>query len=82
MPKPYEAVRIGRLSRLVIFLIRSYKICLSPYLGANCRFTPSCSEYTIGAITEKGLVKGFLAGLARVFRCHPFHPGGYDPVGD
>ncbi|MDD5085448.1 MAG: membrane protein insertion efficiency factor YidD [Candidatus Omnitrophica bacterium] len=75
-------MRVGRLSRLAIFLIRSYKVCLSPYLGVGCRFAPSCSEYMIGAITKKGFARGFIAGLARLLRCHPFHPGGYDPVGD
>jgi len=61
-------------------LIRVYQITLSPLLGPSCRFYPSCSTYAYQAIMRHGPVKGlFLAGK-RILRCHPFHPGGVDPV--
>jgi len=63
-----------------IFLIRIYQQTLSPIIGKNCRFTPSCSEYTIEAIKEYGSFKGWILGIKRIFRCNPFCKGGYDPV--
>jgi putative membrane protein insertion efficiency factor len=65
---------------LVISLLRAYRYALSPFLGYNCRFHPSCSEYALQAIQHHGLWRGgWLAGR-RLLRCHPWHPGGYDPV--
>ncbi len=67
---------------LLIGAIRVYQVTLSPLLsafGAACRFEPSCSRYMIGALRRYGLARGTLKGLARVGRCHPWHPGGYDP---
>ena len=64
---------------LLICLIRVYQATLSPLLGNVCRFEPSCSRYMIGALREYGLFKGLAKGIARVLRCHPWHPGGYDP---
>ena len=61
-------------------MIRTYQLVLSPILGPACRFSPSCSEYAYQAITRYGPVKGSVLTLKRLFRCHPFHPGGYDPV--
>ena len=63
-----------------VALIRVYQSALSPLLGVRCRFHPSCSEYFCGCLRKYGPVKGMGKGLARIARCHPFHPGGYDPV--
>jgi uncharacterized protein len=65
--------------RIVIGLVRLYQWTLSPWLGKNCRFYPSCSAYMIQAIEKYGVVRGVWKGIARIGRCHPFHPGGYDP---
>lgn len=68
------------LSELVIKLIHLYQCSLSLLIGNRCRFYPSCSHYTQDAIRAHGLVKGCGYGLRRIGRCHPWHPGGYDPV--
>jgi hypothetical protein len=60
--------------------IRLYQLILSPFLGGQCRFYPSCSEYTREAIDRHGLLKGISLGCRRLLRCHPFHPGGVDHV--
>jgi uncharacterized protein len=65
---------------LSITLIRAYQIFISPFLPGSCRFYPTCSEYTLTAIRQHGAVKGVFLGIRRLMRCHPFHPGGYDPV--
>ena len=65
---------------LSVALIRAYQIFVSPFLPRCCRFTPTCSEYTLAAIRLHGPLRGGLLGLRRLLRCHPFHPGGYDPV--
>jgi uncharacterized protein len=73
----------GRLAiGLLILAIRVYQITLSPLLslgGPVCRFEPSCSRYMIEALRKYGLVRGVGRGMRRVLRCHPWHPGGYDP---
>lgn len=61
-------------------LIRSYQYFISPLLGPACRFYPSCSAYTYDAIMLHGVFKGIYLGFRRILRCHPLHPGGYDPV--
>ncbi|HET6566294.1 MAG TPA: membrane protein insertion efficiency factor YidD [Xanthomonadales bacterium] len=61
-------------------LIRIYQLLLSPWLGNNCRFTPSCSLYASEALSRHGALKGSWLALKRLLRCHPFCPGGYDPV--
>jgi len=61
-------------------LIRVYQYTLSPLLGPSCRFHPSCSEYAYQAIMQHGPFRGLLLALKRILRCHPFHPGGVDPV--
>ena len=61
-------------------LIRLYQLTLSPLLGPRCRFHPSCSHYMQEAIGTHGVWRGLWLGLCRLGRCHPFHPGGYDPV--
>lgn len=68
------------MSRILVALIRLYQVLISPLLGANCRFSPSCSHYAIDAIRKHGALKGGYLSVRRILRCHPFHPGGYDPV--
>jgi putative membrane protein insertion efficiency factor len=63
-------------------LIRLYQKTISRVLPASCRFYPSCSHYTYEAIGRYGVIKGGWLGLKRLSRCHPFNPGGYDPVPD
>ena len=66
-------------SLLLIGLVRLYQIFLSPIMGGQCRFHPSCSAYSIEAIRKYGAVLGAWRSVRRILRCHPFHPGGYDP---
>jgi uncharacterized protein len=66
--------------RLVVLVIRGYQRFISPALPPACRFTPSCSHYTLEAVNRYGVVRGGWLGLRRVARCHPWHPGGPDPV--
>lgn len=68
------------LSRLFIYFIRGYQKFISPLLGSNCRFYPTCSSYAIQAVEKYGFFSGGLMALKRIARCNPFHPGGYDPV--
>jgi putative membrane protein insertion efficiency factor len=70
------------LRKIVLGLIRFYKIFLSPLLGSNCRFYPTCSTYTYLAIERHGLIKGIFLGIKRIVKCNPFHPGGIDEVPD
>lgn len=65
---------------IVLCLIHVYKKTLSPLLGQHCRFFPSCSDYTYEAIQKHGLLRGLYLGSRRLLKCHPFHPGGVDPV--
>lgn len=68
------------MRRLAILLIKAYQQLISPWLGASCRFYPSCSQYTLEAIEKYGLGRGVWLGIKRLVRCQPFSPGGYDPV--
>lgn len=68
------------MRRLLTFLISCYQACLSPFLGNNCRFYPSCSAYAKEAIAVHGVIKGCHLALLRLCRCHPWHEGGADPV--
>lgn len=68
------------IEKILIIMVRVYQVCLSPFLSPCCRFYPTCSEYTITAIKKYGPLKGVFSGLKRLLRCHPLHPGGYDPV--
>jgi len=66
--------------RVLISLLKLYKVAISPLLPPSCRFVPTCSEYAREAIERYGALRGMWMGLRRLLRCHPFHPGGYDPV--
>ena len=68
------------LITLSIFIIKAYQFFLSPILKANCRYLPTCSEYSINALKEYGLGKGVYYSLKRILKCHPFGGHGYDPV--
>ncbi|MGI6588002.1 MAG: membrane protein insertion efficiency factor YidD [Peptococcia bacterium] len=68
------------MKKLALFLLKSYQKYLSPLKGATCRFYPSCSQYTIDAIKKYGVGQGCFLGIKRIVKCHPWHPGGYDPV--
>lgn len=65
---------------LLIGLVRVYQYAISPFFGRRCRYFPSCSEYTVEAIEKHGALRGGWLGAKRICRCHPWHPGGYDPV--
>jgi putative membrane protein insertion efficiency factor len=76
--------RVGRIlitlpEMLIIGAVRLYQKLIRPLLGPRCRFYPSCSEYFIGAVRKYGVLSGSARGVWRIMRCHPFHPGGYDP---
>jgi putative membrane protein insertion efficiency factor len=68
------------MTRVLLGLIRGYKRFISPLLPRACRFYPSCSTYAAEAIERHGTVRGIMLAARRIARCHPFHPGGYDPV--
>ncbi|MBN2254881.1 MAG: membrane protein insertion efficiency factor YidD [Deltaproteobacteria bacterium] len=68
------------MKKVFLFLIRFYQITISPLFPQSCRFYPTCSEYAITAINKYGPIKGSYLSARRILRCHPFHPGGYDPV--
>jgi uncharacterized protein len=63
-----------------ILLVRFYQLAISPWLGSNCRYQPTCSSYMIEALKEHGLIKGLWLGTKRIGRCHPWGDSGYDPV--
>jgi putative membrane protein insertion efficiency factor len=71
---------ISIFSYPLIFLIRVYRFTLSPFIGGQCRFYPTCSHYAETALKEYGAWRGTIMGIKRIFRCHPWHEGGYDPV--
>ena len=74
------AISLWHLPRsLLIAAARVYQCTLSPLIGRHCRFEPSCSAYFILAVRKYGAVRGTWRGILRIGRCHPFHPGGYDP---
>ena len=63
-----------------MFAIQVYRMAISPLLGPTCRFEPTCSQYGLEALHKHGFLKGLWLTVRRIGRCHPFHPGGYDPV--
>ncbi|WP_121172131.1 membrane protein insertion efficiency factor YidD [Kushneria sinocarnis] len=65
---------------LMVGLLRLYQYGISPLLGPRCRFWPSCSQYAIEALQTHGVLRGSWLALRRIIRCHPWHPGGFDPV--
>ncbi|MEO5340618.1 MAG: membrane protein insertion efficiency factor YidD [Magnetococcus sp. MYC-9] len=68
------------MKRVLLALIRAYRYLLSPILPMSCRFYPSCSEYALQAVTRHGELRGSWLAVRRLLRCHPFHPGGFDPI--
>ena len=70
------------MKKIIILIIKTYQITLSPLIGSNCRFHPTCSEYTIQAVNEHGVYRGLILGVKRISKCHPFGGKGYDPVPD
>jgi uncharacterized protein len=69
-----------RPRHLMAGLIRGYQVIVSPLLPPSCRFTPSCSQYALEAVNRHGALRGSWLAVRRLARCHPFHPGGFDPV--
>jgi putative membrane protein insertion efficiency factor len=65
---------------MVLFLIRFYQMAISPHFPSRCRFYPTCSAYAYEAVVKHGVFRGLVLAVRRILRCHPFHPGGYDPV--
>ncbi|MDP2891990.1 MAG: membrane protein insertion efficiency factor YidD [Bacillota bacterium] len=68
------------MKRIFLGLVWFYSHAISPYLGSNCRYVPTCSQYAYKAISKYGAAKGGWMAVRRISRCHPFHEGGYDPV--
>jgi len=74
------AARPSAAARVLVALIAGYRRFVSPLLAPRCRFEPSCSAYALGAVREHGALRGTWLAVRRIGRCHPFHPGGFDPV--
>lgn len=70
------------LARPLIWLVKFYRLAISPWLGGNCRFQPTCSEYAIEALQVHGVLRGSWLAARRIGRCHPWGASGYDPVPD
>jgi putative membrane protein insertion efficiency factor len=70
------------VSTILVLLVRAYQVALSPLLPAACRYHPTCSHYAIEALEKHGALRGSWLAVKRIARCHPFRPGGYDPVPD
>ncbi|NLT47405.1 MAG: membrane protein insertion efficiency factor YidD [Clostridiales bacterium] len=68
------------MKRIIILLVRGYQKFISPLFPKTCRFYPSCSAYFIQAVDKYGALKGSYLGIKRILKCHPFNPGGYDPL--
>lgn len=74
-------MKLSQIPRVIALgLVRGYQYLISPLLPPSCRFTPTCSTYTIQAIEKYGAIRGSFLGIRRILRCHPFSRGGYDPV--
>jgi hypothetical protein len=70
------------MQKVLILLVRGYRYLLSPLLGSHCRFYPTCSQYALDALERHGVLWGMWLTMRRLARCHPWHPGGVDPVPD
>ncbi len=68
------------LTNICIYLVNFYRKFISPLKGPTCRFYPTCSQYSLEAFKKYGLIKGMFLTIKRILKCHPFHPGGYDPL--
>ncbi|MGF6907016.1 membrane protein insertion efficiency factor YidD [Fusobacterium sp. PH5-44] len=68
------------MKKIILYFIKFYQKCISPFLGKNCRFHPTCSAYAKEAVEKYGTIKGSILSIKRILKCHPFNPGGYDPV--
>jgi putative membrane protein insertion efficiency factor len=68
------------MRKIMILMIRGYQKFISPLFPPTCRFYPTCSVYCIQALEKYGVLKGSFLGIKRILKCHPFHPGGYDPL--
>jgi putative membrane protein insertion efficiency factor len=68
------------VKKIIILFVRGYQKFISPLFPQTCRFYPSCSAYFIQAVEKYGALKGSYLGIKRILKCHPFHPGGYDPL--
>jgi putative membrane protein insertion efficiency factor len=68
------------MKKIAIMMIQGYRLFISPLKPPTCRFVPTCSEYALQAIDKYGVIRGGIMAGKRILRCHPFHPGGYDPV--
>ncbi|MCR4440570.1 MAG: membrane protein insertion efficiency factor YidD [Peptococcaceae bacterium] len=68
------------MKKIILFIIEIYQKYLSAFKGRTCRFYPSCSQYAYEAVKKYGTIKGGYMAVKRIIKCHPFHPGGYDPV--
>jgi hypothetical protein len=73
-------MKAGMPARAAAAVIRAYRYGVSPLLGPRCRFHPSCSAYALDALQQHGFWRGLALSVRRLLRCHPFHPGGFDPV--
>jgi uncharacterized protein len=80
MPVHVERMRQNMLQKMMIGLIRFYQIAISPLKPPSCRFYPTCSHYGLEAVKRFGPFKGGWLAVRRITKCHPFHPGGFDPV--
>ena len=68
------------MKKMTIYVIKFYRLFISPLKPPTCRFVPTCSDYALQAIEKYGIIHGGNMAIRRILRCHPFHPGGYDPV--
>lgn len=68
------------MKQIALLIIKMYRLFISPLKPPTCRFVPTCSEYALQAIEKYGILRGGSMAIRRILRCHPFHPGGYDPV--
>ncbi|CAN5629268.1 membrane protein insertion efficiency factor YidD [soil metagenome] len=70
----------SKMKFIFIFFIKTYRVLISPLFPSSCRFTPTCSAYALEAVQTYGAIKGSILAIKRIFKCHPFHDGGFDPV--